>query len=104
MTDARELVEQVARAWASMDGNADRFDACKADPSLDETEGRYIGYMADAEALMERSGITAQAEENRRLREALYDVVFEYDPSDTCQNAMSMRDIARAALSSGEGA
>ena len=37
--------------------------------------------------------------EVKRLREALYDVCFEYDPSDTCQNAMVMRDIARAALS-----
>lgn len=55
--EAPEFVERVARAWASMDGKADRFDACKADPLLDATEGHYQGYIADAEELLHRADL-----------------------------------------------
>ncbi|MEP3668988.1 MAG: hypothetical protein ABJN42_19870 [Roseibium sp.] len=49
--------ERVARAWAEIDGRADRFDACKSDPEIEDIEGRYEGYMAEAEALLKNSGL-----------------------------------------------
>lgn len=48
------LTEAVAEAWASIDGRLEAFRACKADPTREETEGRYGGYMADAEELIKR--------------------------------------------------
>lgn len=47
-------VEAVAEAWASIDGRLDLFQCCKADAELEEVEGRYGGYMADAVALISR--------------------------------------------------
>lgn len=77
------LVERTARAWASMDGKAEAFDACKADPAREETEGRYGGYLTEAKELLRRSGVAdaittlrARAEaaeaDAERLAEALY--------------------------------
>ena len=48
-------VEDYARAWASMDGRRDKFDACKADPTLDRTDGHYMGYLAEAEEVFRRA-------------------------------------------------
>jgi hypothetical protein len=53
-----------------MDGKADRFDACKADPDIEETEGRYRGYRADAEGLLEFSGVAAELTRLRTRIEA----------------------------------
>ena len=47
-------IEVVAEAWASIDGKLDLFRTCKIDPELEEVEGRYGGYMADALALISR--------------------------------------------------
>jgi len=47
-------IEAVADAWASMDGHKEAFRACKTDPVRERSEGRYMGYMADAESLMGR--------------------------------------------------
>ena len=52
-----EIVENIARAWASIDGKSTSFDECKANPSLDMTEGYYMGYIVEAKELIERSGI-----------------------------------------------
>lgn len=58
MADVRwGVIERVARAWASMDGNAAAFDRCKEDAEREKVEGRYRGYMADAEELIRRAGI-----------------------------------------------
>ena len=54
-----EIVEKVARAWASIDGKADDFDKCKADPDLDMAQGYYMGYMEEAKELMKRSDLEA---------------------------------------------
>ncbi len=48
-------VEAFARAWASMDGKLDRFIACKEDASIEAEEGRYGGYMHEAEELISRA-------------------------------------------------
>lgn len=48
-------IESIARAWASIDGKLERFDNCKADLSLDDTDGSYSGYIADTEELMRRA-------------------------------------------------
>ena len=47
--------EAVARAWASIDGKLDKFDACRADPDREAKEGFYEGYVSDAESLLNRA-------------------------------------------------
>jgi hypothetical protein len=44
-------VEEVARAWASLDGNRDEFDREKTGAKI--VTGHYEGYIADAEALLQ---------------------------------------------------
>lgn len=77
--DLDALVTRVARAWASIDGKADRFDACKADPALDKTDGSYSGYLEDARELLSRSGvadaIAALRGQAEAVREALADMM-----------------------------
>ncbi|MEM1362232.1 MAG: hypothetical protein AAGF94_11010 [Pseudomonadota bacterium] len=64
----QEMIESAARAWATMDGNLDRFEACRADPRLEMVEGRYRGYFHDAEALLEGSGILDLADKSEQER------------------------------------
>lgn len=52
-----DWIEEVARAWASIDGKKAHFDACKQDPKLEQVGGYYQGYMADAQELLKRSGL-----------------------------------------------
>ena len=52
-----EIVEKIAKSWASMDGKGDLFESCKLDPEFDSKHGYYMGYIADAEELLKRSGI-----------------------------------------------
>lgn len=58
MTD--DLIERVARAWASIDGKAETFDREKAIvyPNWEGDSGTYEGYMTEAEELLKRSGLT----------------------------------------------
>lgn len=53
-TDEPAAVEALAEAWASIDGKAEKFLACKADRDVEMKGGYYRGYLADAEALIER--------------------------------------------------
>jgi len=53
VTDA--VIEEIARAWASIDGKSKQFDDCKADASLEDEFGHYGGYMAEARELVRRS-------------------------------------------------
>lgn len=59
MTD--DLIERVARAWASIDGKAETFDREKAIvyPNWEGDSGTYEGYMTEAEELLKRSGLAA---------------------------------------------
>jgi hypothetical protein len=54
-------IEEIARAWASIDGKAEKFDACKVDPALEEESGHYEGYVTEATELLRRSPITLHA-------------------------------------------
>lgn len=51
------IIEAVARAWAGIDGKGDAFEACRKDPALEEVQGHFLGYLAEAEELLERSGL-----------------------------------------------
>jgi len=50
---SQATVEDVARAWASIDGKVGEFDKGRRDPC--EASGHYVGYMAEAEELMRRA-------------------------------------------------
>lgn len=56
-----KMIEELARAWASIDGKADKFDACKADPVLEDDLGHYGGYIAEAQELLRRSPTVSAA-------------------------------------------
>ncbi len=59
-----DRIEALAESLASIEGRLDSFRACKADPVREETEGRYGGYMHEAEEMMrrlERRGFTVVA-------------------------------------------
>jgi len=86
VTQTPDITEAVARAWASMDGKP--FD----DPEYNQ------GYMADAEALLERSGLsdrlaTAEADINGII------AIFENE-RELRKKAEAERD---AALQEGDG-
>lgn len=53
-TDQAKAIEALAESWASQDGRTERFFACKASQELDDKDGAYSGYMADAQSLLER--------------------------------------------------
>ena len=46
-------IEDLARAWASIEGKRDEFDTGKIDP--DELTGHYGGFVAEAEELVTRA-------------------------------------------------
>lgn len=48
-------VEDIARAWASIDGKRDEFDRGKVDKEYDDEVGHYDGYMLEAEDLLARA-------------------------------------------------
>lgn len=52
MIDPKTDIEFIARAWATMDGKLVNFDNCKRNPEIDDMDGYYSGYMADAESLI----------------------------------------------------
>jgi hypothetical protein len=83
--DVSGLVEKTARAWASIDGKAVRFDDDKAD-RLRDMDGTFEGYMSEARELMKRSGlsstITHLAAENALLREREGWLPIETAPKD----------------------
>jgi hypothetical protein len=57
-------VEDMARAWASMDGKVDRFDKGKAEPEFDNTDGTYSGYCVEAREILERAANYAAKRED----------------------------------------
>lgn len=66
------LIERVARAWADIDGNAEKFDRNKAEKAGGLVGGNYAGYLAAAEELLERSGLAADIAASRALVTRLY--------------------------------
>ncbi len=69
-----DLVEPFARAWASIDGNAQDFDREKGLPVsavFDEGEdftGHYLGYMEEARELLRRAGVRQIEGNGKRLK------------------------------------
>lgn len=45
-------VEDLARAWASIDGKRDSFDKGKADAAHEREHGHYGGYYAEAREMV----------------------------------------------------
>lgn len=52
-----EIVEKVARSWASIDGRLEDFEKGKADPKYDYENGYYMGYIEEAKELLKRSDL-----------------------------------------------
>lgn len=65
----QDLVESVARAWASIDGRAERFESGK----INDHDGHYEGYMAEADELLKRSGVADLIERQSRINEDMDD-------------------------------
>jgi len=97
-TDLKEAaVERMARAWASIDGKADKFELCKRDRAAEDKMGHYLGYLSDAEELAKRSGILSILADYERMREALERVKMITQDS-TYRACVVANDIARAAI------
>ena len=58
-------IEDLARAWASLEGMRDEFDAERGSPAADASHGHYLGYLHDAEEILERA-IRAALERSAR--------------------------------------
>jgi len=57
-------IEDFARAWASIDGKRDQFDAGKGRSlSEDGNDGHYAGYLAEAEEMFRRAASYARERE-----------------------------------------
>jgi hypothetical protein len=54
-------VEDLARAWASIDGNVQHFDAGRSKSVFDDESGHYAGYMAEAAEQLERATMYARS-------------------------------------------
>jgi uncharacterized protein YuzE len=48
-------VEDLARAWASLDGKRDEFDKEKGAGASEAVHGHYLGYLADTEEILQRA-------------------------------------------------
>ena len=48
-------MEDLARAWASLDGKLDDFDAERDMSVRDAPTGRYAGYVTETEEVIERA-------------------------------------------------
>ena len=48
-------IEDLARAWASMDGKAELFDQEKDMPAADAVHGHFLGYTCEVEEILKRA-------------------------------------------------
>lgn len=54
--DDKEItLENIARAFASIDGKREYFDKGKADPHYDDYYGHYEGYMTETKEVLTRA-------------------------------------------------
>ena len=98
-TDLKEAaVERMARAWASIDGKADKFELCKRDRAAEDKMGHYLGYLSDAEELAKRSGILSILADYERMREALEKIAGYKNAQMTGGKAAFFVEWASAAL------
>ena len=52
---ARVTVEDLARAWASIDGKGTTFVEERDDPMVESPYGHYLGYITEAEEMLRRA-------------------------------------------------
>lgn len=55
LKESNVSIENIARAWASIDGKVEGFDRGKENKSFEEENGYYTGYIAEAEELIIRA-------------------------------------------------
>lgn len=55
LIDSGATVEDLARAWASIDGKRDEFDEGKGKSVFDDRTGHYAGYVVEAEEQLRRA-------------------------------------------------
>ncbi len=55
LTRSGATLEDLARAYASIDGKRDYFDAGKGKSVWYDETGHYAGYMAEMEAILKRA-------------------------------------------------
>lgn len=48
-------IEDLARAWASIDGKRDEFDEGRDKSVMDDKTGHYAGYVVETEEILERA-------------------------------------------------
>lgn len=56
---AGATVEDLARAWASMDGKRDAFDEGRNKSVMEDKTGHYAGYVVEAEEILKRATVYA---------------------------------------------
>lgn len=54
-SSASVTVEDLARAWASIDGKSDEFDEGRGKSVFDDRTGHYAGYCAEAMEIVARA-------------------------------------------------
>lgn len=64
-------VEDLARAWASIDGCRDEFDRGKVNSEFDAYNGRYSGYMLEAGSMLSRAITYAEERLGKRVTHAM---------------------------------
>jgi hypothetical protein len=103
-----DIIEEIARAWASIDGKAELFDRCKADQSSEDEFGHFEGYMSEARELVNRSPqlsailsaspapvaagdwVMVPRTLTGKMREAAWDAVGEDKPDDYQQHLLTI--------------
>lgn len=60
MRQANVTIEDLARAWSSLDGKREKFDAEKDVSAADAIYGHYLGYIYEMEEIIERATRYAQ--------------------------------------------
>lgn len=62
-------IDDLARAWASIDGKRDEFDRGKVDREYEHTAGHYDGYRIEAAEMVSRAVGYAKERRSKALDE-----------------------------------
>ena len=96
--ESNATVEDMARAWASIDGKRDQFDANK--DAEDYGDGHYEGYLTETEEMLKRAVKYANERTNGEQDEAdrRTKALIEIALSDEAIPAAELINIAMEAL------
>ena len=61
MRAAGVTVEDLARAWSSMDGKREHFDRERDQSAMEAETGHYLGYLVETEEIITRATAYAAA-------------------------------------------